>query len=313
MFDFYRVAACVPEVKVGDVDFNKEKILEKINDAYEYGAGIIALPELAITGYSCQDLFFHNTLIDAALKAVGDILETTYDRDEVIVMGAPVVLNDKLYNGAFVMLNGRLLGISIKTFIPNHHEFYEKRWFNSASDLEINSIAFSELGLTDDFEEDYEVAVGNNIIYDIDSKLKFVVEICEDLWAPVSPSNILTLGGAELMINISASNETISKREYRRNLVKQQSASNLCEYLYVSAGSSESTQDLIFSGHSILAENGSLLNENRDFIYGTRTCRHSALQSADDLQAFLQGSDKKRQSRIATKVRDAGRDERTRH
>lgn len=276
MFDFYRVATCVPSVMVGDTEYNTESILEKLSDAYEYNAAIIAVPELAVTGYSCQDLFFQDTLYDNTLKALAEILESTEDRDEVLVIGAPFKYDNRLYNAAYVMKSGILLGISIKTFIPNHHEFYEKRWFSSARDLKISTLAFSETGILDysetDHEDidhdaiDYEVPVGNNIIYEINGGFKFAVEICEDLWSPVAPSNMLALGGAELIVNISASNETIAKREYRRALVKQQSASLLCDYLYVSAGSSESTQDLIFSGHSILAENGTIVNENRDFI-----------------------------------------------
>lgn len=266
MFEFYRVAACVPKVKPGDVDYNVNKIIEQLSEAYELGPAIIAFPELSVTGYSCQDLFFQQPLIDAAKKGISAILAATYDRSEAIIVGAPVSLNNRLYNGAFVMTKGKLLGISIKTFIPEHNEFYEKRWFSSAADLDINQISFSDLGIDSDQEYDYEIPVGNNIIYDLGNDIKIGVEICEDLWTPISPSSFLALGGAELIVNISASNETIAKREYRKQLVKQQSASLLCDYLYVSAGSSESTQDLIFSGHSIFAENGALINENHHFI-----------------------------------------------
>ncbi|MCR5544193.1 MAG: NAD(+) synthase [Eubacterium sp.] len=265
MHDFYRVAACVPDIKVGDVRYNTKKIIKKINEAYEYNAGVIALPELTVTGYSCQDLFFQEALIREAMKGIDEILESTLGRTEAVIVGAPVLIKGKLYNGAFVMMNGSLLGISIKTFIPNHNEFYEKRWFNSALNLDTNTVSIGEIGLSTE-NADYDVPVGNNIIYDINSKLRFGVEICEDLWAPVSPSTSLSLGGAELIVNISASNETVSKRDYRKNLVKQQSASNICEYLYVSAGATESTQDLIFSGHSIFAENGVIVNENIEFI-----------------------------------------------
>ncbi len=266
MYEFLRAAAIVPDVKPGDVDYNVSQILSKLEEAYEYKAAIIAFPELSVTGYTCQDLFFQDALLEKTKKGLSDILAATYGKQEVIIVGAPLRLSGRLYNGAYVMNKGKLLGISIKTYIPNHHEFYEKRWFSSAKNLDTNSVVFSELGISSSEEYDYEIPVGNNIIYDFNSDLRFGVEICEDLWAPVSPSNVLCLGGAELIINISASNEVVSKREYRKQLVKQQSASNICEYLYVSAGSSESTQDLIFSGHSMLAENGVLLNENRDFI-----------------------------------------------
>lgn len=272
MFDFYRVAACVPSVSVGDTEYNTDKILEKLNEAFEYNASIIAFPELAISGYSCQDLFFHDSLMDGVKAALGRIVDATADRDEIIIVGAPFKFENKLFSTAFVIMNARILGISIKTYIPNHHEFYEKRWFSSANNLIMNAIRFSELGIPSEYFDndydaiDYEVPVGNNIIYDINGKIKFGIEICEDLWAPISPSNILALGGAELIVNLSASNETIAKREYRKGLIKQQSASLICDYLYTSAGADESTQDLIFSGHSLLAENGAVINENRDFI-----------------------------------------------
>lgn len=267
MLDFYRACAIVPEVSVADTEFNKNSILEKINEAYEYNPAIIATPELAITGYSCQDLFFQSALKEGSREALGYILESTVGRGEILIVGAPLYLEDSIYNAAFVMSNGRLLGISVKTFIPNHCEFYEKRWFSSAEELPVDEINFNELGiLYIDEDEDYPVPVGNNLIYDINSEIKIGIEICEDLWSPAPPSTRLALGGAEIIVNLSASNETISKRDYRRSLVKHQSASSICDYLYVSAGATESTQDLVFSGHSILAENGILLNENRDYI-----------------------------------------------
>ena len=272
MFDFYRVAACVPSVNVGDTEYNTDRILEKLNEAFEYEASIIAFPELAISGYSCQDLFFHDSLLDGVKAALGRIIDATADREEIVIVGAPYKFENKLFSTAFVIMNARVLGISVKTYIPNHHEFYEKRWFSSANNLIMNGIRFSDLGIPSEYFDndydaiDYEVPVGNNILYDINGKIKFGIEICEDLWAPISPSNILALGGAELIVNLSASNETIAKREYRKGLIKQQSASLICDYLYTSAGSDESTQDLIFSGHSLLAENGAVINENRDFI-----------------------------------------------
>ena len=272
MFDFYRVAACVPSVNVGDTEYNTDRILEKLNEAFEYEASIIAFPELAISGYSCQDLFFHDSLMDGVKAALGRIIDATADRDEIVIVGTPFKFENKLFSTAFVIMNARVLGISVKTYIPNHHEFYEKRWFSSANNLIMNGIRFSDLGIPSEYFDndydaiDYEVPVGNNILYDINGKIKFGIEICEDLWAPISPSNILALGGAELIVNLSASNETIAKREYRKGLIKQQSASLICDYLYTSAGSDESTQDLIFSGHSLLAENGAVINENRDFI-----------------------------------------------
>lgn len=265
MFDFYRTAACVPELKVGDVAYNKEKIMEKLETAYSYNAGIIAFPELALTGYTCQDLFLQTALIDAVNTAVAEIAAGTAERDGVVILGAPVRFSGQLYNGAYVIGNGRIYGVSIKTFLPEYNEFYEKRWFSSAEELPKKEALLSELGIGTD-GEDYTVPIGNHLVYQAGNYIHFGVEICEDLWSPVSPSTFLSLGGAEMIVNLSASNETIAKREYRRNLVKSASASNLCEYLYVSAGAGESTQDLIFSGHSMLFENGVMINENKDFI-----------------------------------------------
>lgn len=269
MFEFYRTAACVPDLKVGDVSYNKDKILEKMETAYSYGAGIIVFPELALTGYTCQDLFFQNALLDAVNHALGDIIGYTKGHDGVVMLGAPVRISGQLYNGAYVIMKGAVCGISLKTFLPNYNEFYEKRWFSSAADLNRDMITLRELGIRmeeDGTEIDYEIPVGNHIIYNINNKLCLGVEICEDLWSPLPQSTWLALGGAEMIVNLSASNETIAKRDYRRNLVKSASASNLCDYLYVSAGSAESTQDLIFSGHSMIFENGALINENKDFI-----------------------------------------------
>ncbi len=257
MHDFYRVSTAVPDVSVGNVNYNYEKIIEKIEKAERYESQIIAFPELAITGYSCQDLFFQNSLIKKTEEAVKNLVAYSERVRQVIVVGGPFRLDSRLYNAAYVIFGGCLCGITLKTYLPNYAEFYEKRWFDSAADLPDKSAIVNYNG--------ENVPVGNNIIYDLNG-MKFAVEICEDLWAPISPGTLYCLGGAELIINISASNEIIAKRDHRRNLIIETSAKNVCDYLYVSAGSSESTQDLIFSGHSMLAENGTMINENADFI-----------------------------------------------
>ena len=268
MFDFYRIAAAVPQVKVADAAYNTNQILGKLEEAYGYQPAVIAFPELAVSGYSCQDLFFQSTLLREVTRGISRILAATEGHESAVVVGAPVEICGQLYNGAYVMLDGKLLGVTIKTFLPNYSEFYEKRWFNSADDLPTRDVYLSDLMISYDPEEieDYSVPVGSHIIYNLDGKLSFGVEICEDLWSPIPPSSVMTLAGAELIVNISASNELIAKREYRKNLVKQTSASEVAEYLYVSAGSGESTQDVVFSGHSLIAENGVILNENRDYI-----------------------------------------------
>ncbi len=266
MFDFYRVAACVPRVTVADTEKNVDEMLNKIHEAAGLSPDVIALPELCVTGYTCQDLFFQDTLLRQVNQAILRLLLETKELRSVIIFGAPVLIEQALYNGAFVMKEGRLLGISLKTFLPNENEFYEKRWFSSAEELLTDSVTLREIGLSVAEEDDYEIPVGNHIIYNISDELRFAVEICEDLWAPIPPSAVYALGGAELIVNISASNEIIGKREYRKDLVRMNSASSHCGYLYVSAGCSESTQDLIFSGHTIIAENGKILNQNKQYI-----------------------------------------------
>ena len=258
MFDFYRAAACVPELSVGNVAFNEKKIIEKLEEAKGYEAGIIAFPELAVTGYTCQDLFFQSPLLEASTKAVANIVKATEDSTQAVILGAPVVINNRLYNGAYVIVNGTVIGITVKTMLPNYNEFYEKRWFTSAAELDTDNVYIPEIG-------DYSIPVGNAIVYELGG-VKMGIEICEDAWGPVTPGSWMTLAGAEVIVNISASNEVIGKREYRRELIKHLSSANICEYIYVSAGCDESTQDVIFSGQSIIAEYGNILNENKDFI-----------------------------------------------
>ncbi len=264
MFDMYRVATVVPDIRVADTDFNYERIIEKIDDLNELNPGIVVFPELAVTGYSCQDLFFQDALIKKSNEKIALLIEYSKSLNELIVIGAPMKLREKLFNAAFVIFKGELLGVTLKTMIPEHNEFYEKRWFSSASDIDTDMVFLSDIGI--ELTDDYEIPVGGGIIYEFSSKLRVGIEICEDLWSPVPPSSFMSLAGAEIILNLSASNETIAKREYRRELISKSSASNICEYVYVSAGKTESTQDLIFSGHSVIAENGVIINENKDFI-----------------------------------------------
>ncbi len=264
MFDYIRVVCAVPDISVGDPYFNTDKIVEKMREAGELHADIVAFPELAITGYTCGDLFFQQRLLDSARENLKRIVVESRRYDYCAVVGVPLEIKGQLYNCAVVITNGRINGVIPKTFIPNYNEFYEKRWFSSAIDLTVNEISVKEL-LSDD-DDEYIVPLGTNCIFCLKNEIKFGVEICEDLWAPTTPGTSLALGGAELIVNVSASNETIAKRNYRRDLVKQQSGGCYCAYVYVSAGDGESTQDLVFSGHSIIAENGSILKENENFI-----------------------------------------------
>ena len=267
MFDFVRIACAVPEVEVGNTEFNTQEIIKYID--INKDADVVVFPELCVTGYTCADLFFQRTLIDGVKAGIADIAKTTEGTNSVVAVGAPVIIGGQLYNCAVLMSKGRVDGISVKTFIPTYNEYYEKRWFSSAADLKCTSICSDELGL----DGEYEIPVGNNLVFDY-SGVKIGAEICEDLWAPLPPSTLLTLAGAEIILNLSASNETIMKRKYRTELVAQQSARSLCVYAYASAGMNESTTDLIFSGHSLICENGAVLLQNDSLIDGGYSIKH---------------------------------------
>ena len=267
MFDFIRLACAVPDVEVGNTEFNTQEIIKYID--INKDADIIVFPELSVTGYTCADLFFQKTLIDGAKCGLRRIAETTCDTDSAVAVGAPLVIGGRLYNCAVMMSHGRVDGIAVKTFIPTYNEYYEKRWFSSAAELKISSVSSDELGL----DGEYDIPVGGNLIFNY-SGVKVGVEICEDLWAPLPPSTLLTLAGAEVILNLSASNETIMKRKYRTELVSQQSARSICAYAYASAGMTESTTDLIFSGHSLICENGGVLCQNDSLIDGGYSLKH---------------------------------------
>ena len=266
MYDYVRIINAVPDISVGDPDFNCGEILKKIRETEKYNGDFIIFPELCLTGYTCGDLFFQKELLESAIKNLLRLAEETKTADCCIAAGLPVVIDGQLYNCAAVICGGKIRGLVPKIFLPNYNEFYERRWFSSAKELNKKSVRLSEL--YPPAENDYEIPVGSDCIFNYKNQLKFGIEICEDLWTPLPPSTLLSLKGAEMIINISASNETIAKRNYRRELVKQQSARCLGIYAYTSAGESESTQDLIFSGHSIVCENGTVISENKKTIDG---------------------------------------------
>lgn len=262
MFDYISVCLAVPEIDVGNIKFNCEKITQKIDEAKSSKADIIVFPELALTGYTCADLFNQKALLDGTLSGISKIAEKSREVKKIIIVGAPLRICGQLYNCAVVICNGKVCGVVPKTFLPSTGEFYEKRWFCHSFDLSINEISARSLGLN----SNESVPVGTDLIFNFGNNIKFAVEICEDLWTPLPPSTFAALSGAQILINISASNETISKRAYRRDLVAQQSARNFSAYVYVSAGKDESTTDLIFSGHSLVCENGSVIKENEKYI-----------------------------------------------
>ena len=253
--DFIKVASACPKTKVGDVEYNISNIIDCTLEAYKNGAKCLVFPELCITSYSCSDLFLQDTLLNKSLSAIEQLLNETKDLDILITVGAPYLHNTTLYNAAFVLFKGKVLGIVPKSFIPNYSEFYEKRWFTDGNNI-INKVV--KLPFQD------EVNFGTNLIFAA-GDLKYSVEICEDLWVTIPPSSYLSLMGANVIGNISASNELVSKADYRRDLIKNQSARCICSYIYSSAGVHESTTDLLFSGHLLIGENGGILKENERF------------------------------------------------
>ena len=260
---FIKVAACTPEIQVADVDFNVDKIISQLEKCREEGVKVAVFPELCITGYTCQDLFFQNALLDKAMEGVVKIAKTTADSDMLVAVGVPVRANGKLYNCAAVIQDGEVRAFVPKTHLPNYNEFYEARHFApyrgecAAIDLR----KYGQLEFMPPMEQ--TVFVCEDI-----PELVVGFELCEDLWVADPVSNYLAKSGATLICNLSASDEVIGKDSYRRQLVSNQSARLVAGYIYCSAGDGESTQDMVFSGHNIIAENGSILAESRLFENG---------------------------------------------
>ena len=255
---FVRVAAVTPEVRVADVAFNTQACVAAAREAAEKdGAVVIVLPELALTGYTCEDLFWQDSLVRAADTALADFAAATADLDALLLVGAPVRAGGKLYNCAAAVSRGAILGVVPKTHIPNYNEFYEGRHF----------IPGPADPLTVSVGGEKDVLFGTNLLFSCLEVPELVVaaEICEDLWAPDQPSVAHALAGATVICNLSASNALVGKADYRRSLVSGQSARLICGYVYASAGTGESTQDLVFSGHDLVAENGRLLAEGKPF------------------------------------------------
>jgi NAD+ synthase (glutamine-hydrolysing) len=253
-YGYVRAAAAVPRVRVGDPFYNAREISALIREgADKHHVNVMVFPELSVTGYTCADLFAQRRLLSAARTALGDILERTSGADVLAAVGMPIEADNQLFNCAVVMHAGKILGVIPKTFLPNYNEFYEKRWFASSSSRLSDKVRL--LGT--------DVPFGVRILFqDKNSTLCVGVEICEDLWMPIPPSSRHTLSGANLILNLSASNETVTKSDYRRALVRQQSARCCTGYVFCSAGQGESTTDVLFSGHSMLAENGKIEAEN---------------------------------------------------
>lgn len=254
-YGYARVAAAVPTLNVADVESNLQSIKASINEAIEHKAQLVVFPEMAITGYTCADLFGNETLLNEAEKALDAIAASTVNSSIIVIVGAPVRHSGHLYNCAVVMQKGNMW-IVPKTYLPNYKEFYEKRWFTSdnmtrghVSEVLINGKC---------------VPFGTDQIFEA-GRMKIAIEICEDLWVPIPPSSLAAINGANVIVNLSASNEVVGKHTYLVNLIKHQSDHCIAAYVYSSAGYGESTTDLVFAGNAIIAENGSILKEGKRF------------------------------------------------
>jgi len=256
-FQFVRVAAGSPELRVCDCDFNRVKIEEMIDKANDVQAEFLVLPELCITGYTCGDLFKQDLLLKKARESLLYITQKTKGSKLVVILGMPLDVRGSLFNCACVLQDGRILGIVPKTNIPGYNEFYEPRWFNEASHLEQTE---SKIG-------PHTVPIGNDLLFvsENDPNMVFGIEICEDLWVPIPPSGYLAQAGALLIFNPSASNDLVGKADYRRNLVANQSGRCIAGYVYASCSTGESTTDLVYGGHCLIAENGRILQESERF------------------------------------------------
>lgn len=250
-----RVGAAVPSLALGNVKENMKRHLAMMREAKEKHVSIVTFPELSLTGYTCGDLFFQRRLLDDVTDALL-ALKDEMPEGILAVVGAPLEIGGALYNCAVVLHKGEIISAVPKTFLPNNGEFYEKRWFQSGDARRDASVAIPKL----------KTDVCRQAIFETEDGVRFGIELCEDLWAPLPPSTMLSVGGAEIILNLSASNELLSKREYRQQLISQQSARCQCGYVYVSAGMGESSSDLVFSGHSVIASCGTVIRESEGYL-----------------------------------------------
>lgn len=256
---FVKVAAITPDMRVADVVYNTEEICRRMEEAVEAGAKVLVFPELAITGYTCGDLFFQDALLNSAEEGLRTIIESSKGKDALVFVGLPFSHAGKLYNVAAAVNDGELLGLTTKTFLPNYDEYYEMRYFQPGPTT------------TEQIEFDgKKVAFGPQILFECREMKELVVaaEVCEDVWAPVSPSVPAAIQGATILANCSASDESLGKETYRRELIKGQSVKLIAGYVYASAGYGESTTDLVFSGHNLIAEKGTILAESEKYRNG---------------------------------------------
>lgn len=253
-YGFVKVAAAVPHVQVADCFYNIQQMEGLMRQASDKGVQIIAFPEMSVTAYTCLDLFAQQTLLKNAEQALLKLVSDTADLNILTIAGAPLVTENRLINAAIAFQSGKILGVVPKTYIPNYKEFQEQRWFTSATELRNKTVSIG----------DRTYPLGSHLLFTA-GQVKVGIEICEDLWVPVPPSSLLAMEGANILVNISASNELIGKHHYLRSLICQQSARCMAGYVYASAGFGESSTDLVFAGNGIIAENGTLLEESPRF------------------------------------------------
>ncbi len=263
MYGFIRVASATHKMRVADIDYNTEEIIKIVKEAQKKDVAIAVFPELSITGYTCKDLFFQNALHQKVLKAIEEIKNKTKELNIIFIIGAPLWHKNRLYNCALILQRGEILGAVPKSFLPEHKEFYEKRWFTEGRDIKNETIEINR----------EKIPFGVDLIFN--KEAPFGVEICEDLWTTIPPSSYQAINGAIMHFNLSASDEIVGKHEYREALVSQQSARNISAYIYSSSGVFESTTDVVYSGDLLIAENGVILKK------GERFKRDSQLITAD--------------------------------
>ena len=257
-YGLFRVATAIPTVKVADVEYNLKQHIQLLREANAEGVQLLVFPELSLTGYTCADLFHHRPLLDATVQAIMHLAEAARGIDMAVIVGAPLTYCNRLYNCAVLLGDGQVIGIVPKIYLPNYNEFYESRWFAPGTEVKPGSrISLGELGGT----SYNNINFGPNYLFDFEG-VTVGIEICEDLWVPMPPSSRMALAGANVIVNLSCSDEVLGKHAYLRRMVEAQSGRLVCAYVYASAGFGESSTDLVFAGKGMIAENGSIIAES---------------------------------------------------
>ena len=260
-YGLFRVATAIPTVKVADVEYNLKQHIQLLREAHAEGVQLLVFPELSLTGYTCADLFHHRPLLDATVQAIMHLAEAARGIDMAVIVGAPLTYCNRLYNCAVLLGDGQVIGIVPKIYLPNYNEFYESRWFAPGTEIKPGSrISLGELGGT----SYNNINFGPNYLFDFEG-VTVGIEICEDLWVPMPPSSRMALAGANVIVNLSCSDEVLGKHAYLRRMVEAQSGRLVCAYVYASAGFGESSTDLVFAGKGMIAENGSIIAESERF------------------------------------------------